>query len=71
MVGEVKWTNDFVDIDIVDDLIRKSKFIDFKGEYTFLFISKNGFTERAIKRMGEIKAIYLHLKDISRIYDDL
>src|SRR3989339_72349 len=64
LAGEVKWANGQIDISVVDDLMRKSKFINFGGEYKFLFISKNGFTERAIKRMNEIKAIYLDLKDI-------
>ena len=68
LVGEVKWTNDLVDIGVVDDLMRKSKFISFTGEYKFLFISKNGFTERALTRIKEINAIHLDLKDIERLF---
>ena len=71
LAGEVKWSNGQIDIDVVDDLIGKSKFINFKGEYKFLFISKNGFTERAIKRMNEIKAIYLDLKDMARMFGEI
>ena len=71
LAGEVKWSNGQIDIDVVDDLMGKSKFINFKGEYKFLFISKNGFTERAIKRMNEIKAIYLDLKDIVRMFEEI
>ncbi len=69
LVGEVKWTNGQTDIAVVDDLMRKSKFINFTGEYKFLFISKNGFTEKAIKRMNEMQAIYLDLKDIRMMFE--
>ena len=68
LVGEVKWTNSSTDIDVVDNLIRKAKFIDFKGEYKFLFISKNGFTEKALTRIKEINAIFLTLKDIEKLW---
>ncbi|MBI2106108.1 AAA family ATPase [Candidatus Woesearchaeota archaeon] len=69
LIGEVKWTNEQADINVVDNLLRKSKLINFTGEYKFLLIAKNGFTERAIKRMNEVKAIYLDLKDIEKIFD--
>ena len=71
LVGEVKWTNDSVDIGVVDDLMRKSKFIGFTGEYKFLFISKNGFTEKASARIKEINAILLSLKDIEKLFDEI
>ena len=71
LVGEVKWTNDPVDIGVVDDLMRKFKFINFTGEYKFLFISKNGFTERALTRIKEINAIHLNLEDIERLFDKI
>lgn len=68
LIGEVKWTNDSVDIDVVDSLMRKAKFINFTGEYKFLFISKNGFTERALARIKAIDAIYLSLRDIEKLF---
>lgn len=71
LVGEVKWTNSQADIDIIDELLRKSKMISFNGEYKLLFISKNGFTDRAIKRINEIKAIHLDLKDIGRLFNEI
>ena len=71
LVCEVKWTNNPVDISVVDDLMRKSKFISFTGEYNFLFISKNGFTERALARIKEINAISLNLKDIERLFEEI
>src|SRR3989338_5100439 len=71
LVGEVKWTNDPMDNDVVDDLIRKSKFIGFIGEYKFLFVSKNGFTNRALARINEINAIHLELKDIEKLFEEI
>ena len=60
IVGEVKWSSEKLDADIVEELARKSKLVGLSGEYKMLFISKNGFTERAIKRMEEKKALYFH-----------
>ncbi|HIH49441.1 TPA: AAA family ATPase [Candidatus Woesearchaeota archaeon] len=71
LVGEVKWNNDLVDIGVIDDLMKKAKRIEFTGEYKFLFMSKNGFTERALARIREINAISLNLKDIERLFEDL
>lgn len=71
LVSEVKWTNTLTDIDVVDNLLKKSKYINFTGEYKFLFISKSGFTERALKRMNEIKALHLDLKDIERMFENI
>ncbi|MEK6968084.1 MAG: ATP-binding protein [Nanoarchaeota archaeon] len=69
LVAEVKWTNKATDVDVVNELMRKSKLINFSGDYKFLFFSKNGFTERAIKRMSEIKAISLALKDVEMLFE--
>ena len=69
LVGEVKWTNNPADINVVDELIRKAKFINFTGEYKFLFISRNGITEKALSRIKEINAIQLDLKDIEKLFE--
>ncbi len=71
MLGEVKWTNQPTDMDVVDNLLRKSKMINFTGEYKFLFISKNGFTDKAIARIKEINGIYLVLNDITKLFDGI
>ncbi|MDP2750588.1 MAG: ATP-binding protein [Nanoarchaeota archaeon] len=69
LVGEVKWTNSPTDIDIVDSLVRKSKLINFAGEYKFIFISKSGFTVKALSKIKEMNAIALDLKDIEKLFD--
>lgn len=47
------------------------KYINHPGSYNFIFVSKSGFTEKAIKRMQEMKAIYLDIKDIEELFDNL
>lgn len=71
LLGEVKWTNSIVDSDIVEGLMRKSKHIPFSGEYKFIFIAKNGFTEKAITRMNAVNALYFTLKDIEKMFDEI
>ena len=71
LVGEIKWTNGQVDIDVVDELLRKSKLINFPGEYKFTVISKNGFTEKCIKRMNEMNMIYLDLNGIKKLFESV
>lgn len=69
LVGEVKWTNNPLNVDVVEGLYRKSKCIRYGGEYKFLFVSKNGFTSSAIKRMEELKATHLDLREMGRLFD--
>jgi len=68
VVGEVKWTNKQLDVDVIEELERKSKYINYGGNYKFLFVSKNGFTERALKRMQGLGAIHLDLKEIEELF---
>lgn len=69
VVGEVKWTNKQLDIDVIEELERKSKYIHYGGNYKFLFVSKNGFTEKALKRMQDLRAIHLNLKEIEELFN--
>ena len=69
IVGEVKWTSHPMDVDVVENLLIKSKLINFNGEYHFLFVSKNGFTEKCKKRMNELNALFLDLNDISNLFE--
>jgi len=71
LVGEVKWTNKPLNIDVIEELEKKLKYINHPGSYNFIFVSKSGFTEKAIKRMQEMKAIYLDIKDIEELFDNL
>ena len=44
LFSEVKWTNKKLDINVVNDLIEKSKLIKADKPY-YIFFSKNGFTD--------------------------
>ncbi len=69
LVGEVKWTNKPLDVDVVEDLYMKSKFIHHGGNYQFMFVSKSGFTSNALKKIQELKAVHLDLKEIEELFD--
>src|SRR3989338_5011327 len=68
LLGEVKWTNKQLDTDVIVELERKSKYLNHSGTYKFLFVSKNGFTEKALKKMQEIGAIHLDLKEMEELF---
>jgi uncharacterized protein len=70
LLGEVKWTNEKTDVNVFDDLIRKSKFVNFRGIIKFIMVSKNGFTKRCIEKMEQMHCIYLDLSDIEKLFDE-
>ncbi|MEK6811487.1 MAG: ATP-binding protein [Nanoarchaeota archaeon] len=69
LLGEVKWTNKQLDTDVIEELERKAKYFNYGGTYKFLFVSKNGFTEKALKKMQDIGAIHLDLKEIEDLFN--
>jgi len=69
LIGEVKWANEKVDSETIEELYKKSKFINKGGNYHFLFVSKSGFTQNAIKRMESIKATYLDIADVKDLFN--
>jgi hypothetical protein len=71
LIGEVKWTDEKVDSEVVESLYKKSKFINKGGNYHFIFVSKNGFTSNALKKMESLKAIYLDLKDVEDLFNKI
>ena len=68
--AEVKWTSKPVDIDIIDELMRKIKLVDLKGEYQLFLISKSGFTANAIRKMKDLNFVYLDLQDVKALFDN-
>ena len=69
LLGEVKWTNEKTDVDVFDDLIRKSKLVSFRGTAKFMMVSKSGFTKRCIEKMDRMHCVYLDLADIGKLLD--
>lgn len=69
IVGEVKWVSEKMDVPVIEELARKAKLVGLSGLYKILLVSKSGFTERAVRRMDEMNALYLDLKDVARLFD--
>lgn len=46
----------------------KTKFINLGGKYTFLIVSKSGFTEACEAKMKENSFLYLDLKDVAELF---
>ena len=71
LIGEVKWTNKPVETSLFDALLTKSKFLNIGGKYTFLIISKTGFTENCRKKMQEKNALHIDLKEMAELFNKL
>ena len=56
--GECKWTNAFVDIDVLFDLQAQSELFHYKNKWLWLF-AKKGFTDRLIKEAEKYQNIKL------------
>ena len=57
--GECKWTNSFVDTDVLNDIVTQSEIFHYKHIYFYIF-AKRGFTDRCIKKakdMGNVNII--------------
>ena len=55
---ECKWTNEDVDLSVLESLIQRSGLFSFQYKYFYLF-SKNGFTAGCVKRAKELGNIEL------------
>ncbi|MBU2638500.1 MAG: ATP-binding protein [Nanoarchaeota archaeon] len=70
LVGEVKWTNEKAGAGVLENLVKKAKMINASGEYTFMIVSKSGFTEECLKKMKEINALSLDLKEVAALFEN-
>lgn len=70
LFAEVKWRNRPVGIDLYDDLVRKSKLVQWRKNErseTVLIVSKSGFTDGLTKRSKkDMKLSLWDLKEIER-----
>ena len=56
--GECKWTNDKVDLGVLETLVERSSLFHFKRTHFYLF-SKSGFTKGCIDRAAELGNVSL------------
>ena len=58
LFGECKWTNDRVDLGVLETLVRRSRLFPYSKAHYFLF-SKSGFTKGCIERANELGCVTL------------
>lgn len=58
LFGECKWTNDKVDLGVMETLVERSSLFHFKRTHFYLF-SKSGFTKGCIDRAAELGNVSL------------
>ncbi len=58
LIGECKWTNEKVDLGVLETLIKRSKLFSYKNVQLYLF-SKSGFTKGCIDRANELGNVTL------------
>ncbi|HJJ87509.1 MAG TPA: ATP-binding protein, partial [Methanocorpusculum sp.] len=58
LFGECKWTNEKVDLGVLETLIQRSNIFHYKNTHLYLF-SKSGFTKGCIKKAAELGNVIL------------
>lgn len=58
LFAECKWTNEKVDIGVLEKLVERSELFNYKNKYFYLF-AKTGFTKGCIDRAAEIGNVKL------------
>ncbi len=58
LFGECKWTNEKVDLSVLESLIEKSQLFHYTNKYYYLF-AKNGFTKGCIEKAEEMGNVIL------------
>lgn len=70
LFGECKWTNEKVDLGVLETLVKRSRLFPYKNVYFYLF-SKSGFTNGCIdevKKMGNVTLVsYADVIALSKI----
>lgn len=67
IIGEVKWTNDKMDTQIIDDLLEKVRYLQFNGTFKIMLVSKSGFTKQCLERVKQMDGIALDLDDVAKL----
>ncbi len=68
LFGECKWTNEKVDLNVLETLIHRSHLFSYRKVHYFLF-SKSGFTKGCIDRANDLGSVTLvRYEDMLRSY---
>ncbi|PKK81232.1 MAG: ATPase [Thermoplasmata archaeon HGW-Thermoplasmata-2] len=71
LLGEVKWSNKMVDVDLAEALMEKSRLTGWKGRFGYLICSKAGFTERCRRFASDNDILLLDIGDLRNAFDAL
>ncbi|MBQ8345529.1 MAG: restriction endonuclease, partial [Clostridia bacterium] len=58
LFGECKWTNEKIDVGILDTLIYRSQLFSYRHTHLYLF-SKSGFTDGCIEKASNLNNVSL------------
>ncbi|MBQ8038536.1 MAG: restriction endonuclease, partial [Lachnospiraceae bacterium] len=58
LFGECKWTNEKVDLGVLEGLVEKSQLFHYKNKHYYLF-AKNGFTKGCMEKAEDIGNVIL------------
>lgn len=69
VLGEVKWTNKPMDADVLEELMKKTKFVNYGGRIKYVLVSKNGFTQKCMELAQKTGSLLLDLTDIEKLFN--
>lgn len=58
LFGECKWTNEKVDVGVLETMVKRSQMFHYKKMHLYLF-AKSGFTKGCVERMNELQNVTL------------
>ena len=58
LFAECKWTNEKVDLGVLDTLVERSRLFGYRNVQLYLF-AKNGFTSGCVERAAEMGNVVL------------
>ncbi|MBI4451596.1 restriction endonuclease, partial [Candidatus Woesearchaeota archaeon] len=67
IIGEVKWTRERMDVDVLEALLQKMRYLHVAGSYTIILVSKSGFTKKCKDRITSLKGLALDLKELATL----
>ncbi|MFH1285407.1 MAG: ATP-binding protein [Candidatus Micrarchaeota archaeon] len=69
LLGEVKWTNKPVGVEVLEALLKKAELIRKGGKRRFALVGKHGFDNACLKRAEELGCLTLDVKEIEKLFD--
>jgi len=69
ILGEIKWTNKPMDATVLDELMKKTQFINYRGRIKYVLISKNGFNLSCQTLASKTNTTLLDLKELESLFN--